>query len=212
MTGVESKDQAMAKARELLPDKRRKDAVTCIEYLFTTSPEWASKASTKKQEEFFEKSKNWLAAKYGEENIIAATIQRDETTPHLSAFVVPLTKDGRLSAKEFIGNRTKMSDDQTSFSAAVAHLGLERGQKKSKARHVSIRKYYKDVNDAEKLSGKLSSARKEVGSMTKDDKTYQGKMPFTGANGFNVAVDFTNALFHKASDLADEKTRCSCPN
>ncbi|WP_373871124.1 hypothetical protein [Aeromonas hydrophila] len=24
----------------------------------------------------------------------------------MSAFVVPLTKDGRLSAKEFIGNRT----------------------------------------------------------------------------------------------------------
>ncbi|WP_410476977.1 plasmid recombination protein [Klebsiella michiganensis] len=47
--------------------------------------------------------------------------------PHMSAFVVPITKDGRLSAKEFIGNRTKMSNDQSSYAEAVKHLGLVRG-------------------------------------------------------------------------------------
>ncbi|WP_444979169.1 hypothetical protein, partial [Aeromonas hydrophila] len=36
----------------------------------------------------------------------------------MSAFVVPITKDGRLSAKEFIGNRTKMSNDQSSYADA----------------------------------------------------------------------------------------------
>ncbi|WP_444979180.1 hypothetical protein, partial [Aeromonas hydrophila] len=41
----------------------------------------------------------------------------------MSAFVVPLTKDGRLSAKEFIGNRTKMLDRLRIAALVVAHLG-----------------------------------------------------------------------------------------
>ncbi|WP_251033333.1 plasmid recombination protein, partial [Escherichia coli] len=40
--------------------------------------------------------------KYGKDRVVAAVVHRDEATPHLSAFVVPLTQDGRLSAKEFI--------------------------------------------------------------------------------------------------------------
>ena len=56
---------------------------------------------------------------------------------------MPLTKDGRLSAKEFIGNRTQMTADQTSFAEAVRHLGLERGvegQKRATRRFLSITK------------------------------------------------------------------------
>lgn len=142
-------DEAMGMLRERLPEKRRKDAVVAVEYLFTTSPEWAQKASESDQQAFFDKSIEWLEAKYGKENVIAATIQVDETTPHLSAFVVPLTKDGRLSAKEFIGNKTKMSDDQTTFAEKVADIGLERGVKGSKATHQTIRSYYARVNATE---------------------------------------------------------------
>ena len=47
--------------------------------------------------------------------------------PHLSAFVVPLTQDGRLSAKEFIGGRSKMREDQSTYAESVKKLGLERG-------------------------------------------------------------------------------------
>ncbi|WP_267285626.1 plasmid recombination protein [Klebsiella michiganensis] len=60
----------------------------------------------------------------------------------MSAFVVPITKDGRLSAKEFIGNRTKMSNDQSSYAEAVKHLGLVRGIEGSKATHKRIKAHY----------------------------------------------------------------------
>ncbi|WP_223952241.1 plasmid recombination protein, partial [Aeromonas hydrophila] len=70
------------------------------------------------------------------------SIHLDEKTPHMSAFVVPLTKDGRLSAKEFIGNRTKMSNDQSSYAEAVKHLGLVRGIEGSKATHKRIKAHY----------------------------------------------------------------------
>ncbi|MGK3681405.1 hypothetical protein [Escherichia coli] len=37
----------------------------------------------------------------------------------MSAFVVPLTQDGRLSAKEFIGGRSKMREDQSTYAESV---------------------------------------------------------------------------------------------
>lgn len=145
-------DKAMGILRDKLPEKRRKDAVVVVEYLFTTSPEWAKNASEDDQRRFFNRSMKWLQDKYGNENIIAATIQRDETTPHLSAFVVPITRDGRLSAKEYIGNKSKMSADQDTFAKAVSELGLERGIKGSKAKHQKISQYYARVNNVKPIN------------------------------------------------------------
>ncbi|WP_273759009.1 MobV family relaxase [Bartonella sp. AU55XJBT] len=134
--------EAMGKMRELLPEKRRKDAVLTVEYVMTASPEWWTTASPEQQKEFFKRSKQWLADKYGQDRIIAAVVHNDEISPHLSAFVVPLTQDGRLSAKEFIGNRTKMTNDQTTFAEAVRDLGLERGLQGSKAQHQAVKRHY----------------------------------------------------------------------
>ncbi|EDZ6119205.1 plasmid recombination enzyme [Salmonella enterica subsp. enterica serovar Anatum] len=145
---AQSTDEAMGKLRELLPEKRRKDAVLAVEYVMTASPEWWTKATSEQQADFFDQAHKWLADKYGADRIITATIHRDETSPHLSAFVVPLTQDGRLSAKEFIGNRSKMTADQTSFAKAVEHLGLKRGIERSKAKHTSIKQHYAAIERA----------------------------------------------------------------
>jgi len=69
--------------------------------------------------------------------------------------VVPITQDGRLSAKEFIGNKTKMSADQDTFAEAVKEIGLQRGIKGSKAKHQTIKQYYARVNSAERGEIKL---------------------------------------------------------
>ncbi|EJA5731770.1 plasmid recombination protein [Salmonella enterica] len=137
-----STDEAMGRLRELLPEKRRKDAVLAVEYVMTASPEWWKSASPEQQAAFFEKAHEWLANKYGADRIVTASIHRDETSPHMTAFVVPLTQDGRLSAKEFIGNKAQMTHDQTTFAAAVADLGLQRGIEGSKARHTRIQAFY----------------------------------------------------------------------
>lgn len=139
---AKSTNEAMGRLREMLPEKRRKDAVLAVEYVMTASPEWWKSASQEQQAAFFDRAHKWLADKYGADRIITASIHRDETTPHLSAFVVPLTQDGRLSAKEFIGGRDKMRADQTSFAEAVRDLGLERGIEGSKARHTRIQAFY----------------------------------------------------------------------
>ena len=143
--GAKSTDEAMGKLRALLPEKRRKDAVLAVEYVMTASPEWFDKATPEQEKALFQRSLQWLADKYGADRIITASIHRDEATPHLSAFVVPLTQDKRLSAKEFIGSRDKMRADQTSYAGRVADLGLERGIEGSKATHQTIQQHYAAV-------------------------------------------------------------------
>ena len=142
----QSADEAMGKLRELLPEKRRKDAVLAVEYVMTASPEWWNEATPRQQAEFFARSEQCLEKKYGKDLVVAAVVHRDEATPHLSAFVVPLTQDGRLSAKEFIGGRSKMREDQSTYAESVKKLGLERGIEGSRATHQTVQHYYESIN------------------------------------------------------------------
>lgn len=134
--------EAKQKLADLLPTKRRKDAVLAVEYVMSASPHWWKQASPERQDEFFQKSLAWLAQKYGQDRIVVATVHRDETSPHLSAFVVPLTRDGRLSARDFLGERGQLSEDQTTYAEAVQELSLERGVRGSKAKHQSVKAFY----------------------------------------------------------------------
>lgn len=142
--------EALQRMDALLPEKRRKDAVLVVEYMLGASPEWWKQASPVEQHQWQQASMKWVADKYGADRIITATMHRDESTPHLSVFVVPLTQDGRLSAKEFIGDRKKMADDQTTYAKAVEHLGLSRGIEGSRASHQSIKSHYAAIQQGEK--------------------------------------------------------------
>lgn len=142
-----STDEALGRLREKLPEKRRKDATLAIEYMMTASPEWMQ-AKPEALDEWSRLSRAWLEAKYGAENVISCTLHMDETTPHLTAMVIPITTDGRLAAKHFIGSRQLLTQDQTSYAAAVAALGLERGIEKSEAKHSSIKAYYARIHKA----------------------------------------------------------------
>lgn len=129
-----------------LPEKRRSDAVLCIEHLITASPDWRG-WNTQHEAAFFEKSKKWLEKKYGAENVISTTIHRDETTPHLIAYVVPLDDTGRLNAKKWLGGKAKLSQMQTDFANEVQNFGLNRGLKNSKAEHQTIQNFYANIEN-----------------------------------------------------------------
>ena len=165
--GAKSTDEAMGKLRALLPEKRRKDAVLAVEYVMTASPEWFAKATPEQEKAFFQRSLQWLADKYGADRIVTASIHRDEATPHLSAFVVPLTQDKRLSAKEFIGSRDKMRADQTSYAGCVADLGLERGIEGSKATHQTIQQHYAAIQQGVKTHASISTKALEPRVLSK---------------------------------------------
>ena len=132
---------------ERLPEKRRSDAVLCVEYMITASPEWQG-WSDDRQNEYFKQAVDWLEQRHGKHNVVATSIHRDETTPHLIAYVVPLDQDtGRLNAKKFLGGKAKLAEMQSSFSDHVKNLGLERGVEGSKAKHTRIKGYYAKVNE-----------------------------------------------------------------
>ena len=144
--------EAVKKAiQDRLPEKRRSDAVLCIEYLITASPEWDGWGNDK-EAEFFKRSSQWLSDKHGAENIAGLSIHRDISTPQLVAYVVPIDQKGRLNCKEFLGGRAKLSQIQTDFANTVTDLGLARGKEGSKAKHTSIKAYYHDINHARDFS------------------------------------------------------------
>lgn len=125
-----------------LPAKRRKDAVLCIEYLITASPEWFKTAPVRQQNTYFDKAVKWLEARHGKDNVVCVNMQLDETSPHLVAYVVPLTKDGRLSAKDFLGGRKVLSQMQTEFWEQIGRpVDLQRGAEGSKATHTTAKQY-----------------------------------------------------------------------
>lgn len=102
----------------------RKDAVRCIEFVLTYSPE---AEGTFNKNDWVKKNYEWLIAQFGSENIAKMRIEYDEKTPHIHAFVFPITKDGRLSAADYINGKKALSRLQTSYSKSMEEFGLERG-------------------------------------------------------------------------------------
>lgn len=138
---------AMQMIKNRLPEKLRKNGVLCIEHLITASPDWVGWNDKNAESEFFEKSRKWLADRYGSENVITTSIHRDETTPHLIAYVVPLDDTGRLNARKWLGGRKLMSEMQSAFADQVKDLGLERGIEGSRAEHTTIKQFYAEIQE-----------------------------------------------------------------
>lgn len=140
--GAQGAASVCAEIKARLPVKRRKDAVLAIEYLVTASPEWFEAAPAAKQNAYFAAAVRWLETRHGKANVVCVNMQLDETSPHLVAYVVPLTTDGRLSAKDFLGGRRVLTQMQTEFAQLVgAPVGLQRGVEGSRATHTTAKQY-----------------------------------------------------------------------
>lgn len=135
-------DAAMGNLRRRLPEKRRKDAVLAIEVFMGTSPEFWITADNETKNDWIKKSRGWLETTFGADNVVQTSLHVDEKTPHLTAMIVPVKKDGTLSAKSWMTNKKKMSEHQTSYHASVEACGLDRGLKGSKAKHTRVGSFY----------------------------------------------------------------------
>lgn len=138
----------------------RRDSVKFVETLITTSPEFA-KAHESEMPEYFARAFDFLKERVGEENIISAVVHMDEKTPHLHLCFVPLTKDGRLSAKEILGNKKRMIQWQDDFYACMSERWpeLERGAPavETKRKHLTPQ-WYKKVTAMDAKLEKLETA------------------------------------------------------
>jgi hypothetical protein len=144
--GPEGPEAIQALVRDRLPAKRRSDAVLCIEYFIGASPEFF--ASDQDGSAYFRAAREWLVERHGADNVISTHVHRDETSPHLIAYVVPLDGE-RLNAKKWLGGRARLSEMQTDFAQAVGlEQGLERGEEGSVAQHQTIKDYYAKIQEA----------------------------------------------------------------
>lgn len=152
-----------------LPERRRRGAVLCIEYLITASPEAFARhgGTIPDTGGYFDRAIAWLKARHGGANIVSATIHLDERTPHLIAYVLPLTKDGRLSARDFLGGAAKLRKMQTDFHHWCGKpYGLLRGIEGSKATHQKVSQYYQALATDELVIERSDLAAAVVGIQT----------------------------------------------
>ena len=111
----------------------RKDSVRVVEALVTASPEFFKDKTNREIRAYFEYALEFLRSKQDSQTFISAVVHMDEKTPHLHLCFVPLTADGRLSAKEIIGNRKNLVKWQDEFWQHMVkqYPELERGESAS---------------------------------------------------------------------------------
>lgn len=120
--------------------RTRKDSVRVVETLITASPEFFQGKNPKEVKAFFSLALDFIKCKQSPETIISAVVHMDEKTPHMHLSFVPITEDGRLSAKDILGNRknlTKWQDDFWKFMVKK-YSDLERGESASETGRTHI--------------------------------------------------------------------------
>ena len=111
-TGPMPLEMAIDKRMAELNTRRaiRKDAVKAMGFIVTTN----DALEADRAHEFLEDAANWFAARYGEENVLAASEHYDEGTPHLHLWLAPVIheEDGhdRLCAKELFAPDKRRKD------------------------------------------------------------------------------------------------------
>ena len=123
----------------------RKDAVLCVEVLFTSDKEFFDKLTPEEEQKYFEKSVEFLKEQFGEKNVVFATVHKDETTPHLHAGFIPMTDDGRLNYKSFVNGREGLIKLQNEYFKKMVEIfpELERGKnaEETRAKHIANQEY-----------------------------------------------------------------------
>ena len=105
-----------------------------------------------KKNDWIMANRKFIEDEFGKENLVRFTLHMDEKTPHIHAVTIPLTKDGRLSAKEVMGNKSQLQKRQDRYANAMERFELERGIRGTGREHEDAKRYY----------GRLAKADEEI--------------------------------------------------
>ena len=149
-------ENSFEKFKELLPKKRRKNAVVALNFLVTTSEEFESEAA---EIMYYTKAVEFIGKNFG--TVVGWAIHKDETSTHLQAVTIPLV-DGKLNARELVGgSKNRMREIQNSFFLEVGEpFGLLRGVEGSKAVHQTVeQKIRKEREELRKQTEELQEQK-----------------------------------------------------
>lgn len=145
--------------------KERKDSVVLLDGLYTASPEWFETHSKEEWINYFQDCLTFHRDYYGE-HVINAVIHLDEATPHMQVASIPLIDDGRLSAKEIMGNRRDYRSRQNIFYDEVGKkYGLERGEIHDQPRKHELSQKGRIARNEEQIAAseqKLTQAQQQM--------------------------------------------------
>ena len=113
--------------------RTRSDSVRVVEALVTASPEFFNGKKRSEVRAYFTEALEFIKQNQNPDTIISAVVHMDEKTPHMHLCFVPLTEDKRLSAKEIVGNKKKLTWWQDEFWKHMVkkYPDLERGESAS---------------------------------------------------------------------------------
>ena len=141
----------------------RKDSVRVVEALVTASPDFFKGKTHREVKAYFAYALKFLESRQRPDTFLSAVVHMDEKTPHLHLCFVPLTPDGRLSAKEIIGNRKNLVKWQDEFWQHMVkqYPELERGESASQTgrEHIPPR-IFKEMTQLPKQCSKHKRAPK----------------------------------------------------
>src|SRR5690606_6075653 len=134
----------------------RKDAVKYNTHILTGSHEDMKRIFSNPQtaQKWIDENRKFIEKEFGKENVVRYTLHMDEKTPHIHAVTIPLTQDGRLSAKEIIGNKKEMQARQDRYASHMMQFGLQRGIRNTGIKHENATEYYARMNQAKEVAEK----------------------------------------------------------
>jgi len=138
--------------------RTRSNSTVIVETLITASPEFLEKMNAEEQRQFFTRAADFIFQKIGKQNVISAVVHMDEKTPHMHMTFCPITEDGRLSAKDILGNRQSLSKWQDDFYEHMVQFypDLSRGLPASLTKRKHIPTYlFKQAEELQQIYPKL---------------------------------------------------------
>ena len=132
----------------------------------TATPEFFKGKKKTEIKAYFQEALNFIREHQDPKTIISAVVHMDEKTPHMHLSFVPMTADGRLSAKEIVGNKKKLTQWQDKFWEHMVrkYPDLERGESASQTGrdHIPPR-VFKEMTRLTKQKAKLEELLAGIG-------------------------------------------------
>ena len=162
--------------------RTRSDSVRVVEVLVTASPEFFKGKKKSEIRAYFSEALDFIRQNQKPETMISAVVHMDEKTPHMHLSFVPLTEDGRLSAKEIVGNKKKLTWWQDEFWKHMVkkYPDLERGESVSETgrTHIPPRLFKEAVH--------LNRLKEQIMAILNDTNPFNKK---TKAEELSVLLD-----------------------
>lgn len=116
-----------------LKRKPRLDAVGLEDVVVSATGDFLLNSNEETRQQYFSDALHFFQRHYGSENVMYCYCHMDESKPHIHIGIVPVTPDGRLSARDLFSPKS-LEKLQTDFHRDVAQrYGLERGEHHSRS-------------------------------------------------------------------------------